>query len=104
MIGGILVVFHVIVCIGLVLIVLIQSGKSEGLAAAFGGGGSTAVLGTRTGTFLTKVTTGLAILFTITSLLLSVQGARRPSSVVGPVSPAAGEAAAPAGVPAEPVE
>jgi preprotein translocase subunit SecG len=62
------VVFHVITCIGLVLVVLLQSSKGEGLAgSAFGGGGgglSGAVFGGRgAATFLSKATTVLAIVF-----------------------------------------
>jgi preprotein translocase subunit SecG len=62
------VIFHVIVCIALVLVVLMQSSKGEGLAgSAFGGGGggmAGAVFGGRgAATFLSKATTYLAILF-----------------------------------------
>jgi preprotein translocase subunit SecG len=60
------VVFHVIICIALVLVVLLQSAKGEGLAGgtAFGGGLSGAVFGGRgAASFLSKATTVLAILF-----------------------------------------
>lgn len=62
------VVFHVITCIALVLVVLLQSSKGEGLAgSAFGGGGggmSGAVFGGRgAASFLSKATTVLAIMF-----------------------------------------
>jgi preprotein translocase subunit SecG len=59
------IVFHVIVCIGLILVVLMQSSKGEGLAgSAFGGGLSSAVFGGRgAATFLSKATTILAIVF-----------------------------------------
>ncbi len=59
------VIFHVLVCIGLVLVVLMQSSKGEGLAgSAFGGGLSSAVFGGRgAATFLSKATTVLAIVF-----------------------------------------
>ena len=62
-----LVIFHVIVCISLVLVVLLQSSKGEGLAgSAFGGGGgmSGAVFGGRgAASFLSRATTVLAIVF-----------------------------------------
>ncbi len=65
------IVFHVIVCIGLILVVLMQSSKGEGLAgSAFGGGGgggmSGAVFGGRgAASFLSKSTTVLAVVFMI---------------------------------------
>jgi len=61
-----LVVFHVMVCISLVLVVLLQASKGEGLAgSAFGGGGlSGAVFGGRgAASFLSKATSYLAVLF-----------------------------------------
>lgn len=70
------VIFHVIVCIGLVMVVLLQSAKGEGLAgSAFGGGGGGlggAVFGGRgAGSFLSKATTVLAILFMINCVSLA---------------------------------
>ena len=61
------VVFHVIVCIALVLVVLMQSAKGDGLAGtAFSGGVSGAVFGGRgAASFLSRATTGLAIVFMI---------------------------------------
>jgi preprotein translocase subunit SecG len=63
---------HVIVCFILVLVVLLQSGKGADLAGAFGGGGSQTAFGSRgPASFLSKVTTGAAILFMFTSIALS---------------------------------
>jgi preprotein translocase subunit SecG len=62
------VVFHVVVCVALILVVLMQSAKGEGLAGAtaFGGGMSSAVFGGRgAASFLSKATTVLAIVFMI---------------------------------------
>lgn len=62
------VVFHVVVCLALILVVLMQSAKGEGLAGgtAFGGGVGTAVFGGRgAASFLSKATTVLAIVFFI---------------------------------------
>ena len=68
-----LTVLHVIVCIFLVLVVLLQQGKSADLSGAFGGGGSQATFGARgSATLLTKATTAAAILFMITSLTLTI--------------------------------
>ena len=62
------VVFHVAVCFALILVVLMQSAKGEGLAGgtAFGGAVSTAVFGGRgAASFLSKATTVLAVVFFI---------------------------------------
>ena len=71
---GILVTtLHIIVCLFLVVVVLLQSGKAADLAGAFGGMGSQTVFGPRgSATVLTRATTGAAIAFMITSLTLSV--------------------------------
>jgi preprotein translocase subunit SecG len=60
---------HVIVCLILILVVLLQSGKAADLAGAFGGMGSQTVFGPRgTATVLSKATTVAAALFMVTSL------------------------------------
>jgi preprotein translocase subunit SecG len=64
---------HYIVCIFLIIVVLLQSGKAADLAGAFGGMGSQTVFGPRgSATVLSKATTIAAILFMITSLSLSI--------------------------------
>lgn len=66
-------IIHVFVCLLLILIVLLQSGKSADLAGAFGGGGSQTAFGARgTATFLSKLTSGAAVIFMITSFTLSL--------------------------------
>lgn len=75
MIFGFFLVLHLIVCIGLVLVVLLQSGKGGGLAGAFGGmGGAGQQLfgGRGAATFLSKATTVLGISFMTTSLILAL--------------------------------
>lgn len=63
---------HVLVCIGLILVVLLQSGRAADLAGAFGGAGSQTAFGPRgAATFLSKATTVLAIVFMLTSLGLA---------------------------------
>jgi preprotein translocase subunit SecG len=72
----------------LIAVVLLQSGKSGDLAAAFGGQGSQTAFGPRgAATILTKATTWSAILFMVTSITLSIFAARRtgPSSVLSNV-------------------
>jgi preprotein translocase subunit SecG len=72
-----LTVLHVIVCVFLVIVVLLQSGKAADLAGAFGGMGSQTVFGPRgSATALSRATTLAAALFMVTSLTLSVMSAR----------------------------
>ena len=68
-----LTMLHVLICIALIMVVLMQSAKGEGLAGAFGGSGITgAVFGGRgAATFLSKATTILAIAFFLSCILLS---------------------------------
>ena len=67
-----LLILHVLVCLVLILVVLLQRGKGSDMGAALGGGGSQTVFGGRgAGNFLTKLTTGAAIGFMLTSLSLS---------------------------------
>jgi preprotein translocase subunit SecG len=67
-----LTVLHIVVCFFLVLVVLIQPGKSGGLGAAFGGAGATQVFGGRgAGNFLSKTTWICASLFFVTSMTLA---------------------------------
>ena len=66
-------IVHVIVCIFLIGVILLQQGKSADLAGAFGGQGSQTAFGPRTaGNVLTKVTTWCAITFMITSIGLTI--------------------------------
>ena len=71
-------IVHVLVCLFLIAVVLLQSGASADLAAAFGGGlGSQTAFGPRAGAnVLTKATTICAILFMLTSFTLAVISAR----------------------------
>jgi protein translocase SecG subunit len=75
-------IFHVIVSIGLILVVLMQSSKGEGLAGtAFGGSLSGAVFGGRgAASFLSKTTTVLAVLFMLNCAALAfMSSSRRPN-------------------------
>ena len=68
----VLIVLHVIVCFLLIAVVLLQRGKGAEMGAVFGGGASSTVFGSRgAGNFLTKLTTGSAIIFMVTSFSLS---------------------------------
>ncbi len=68
-------ILHVIVCIFLVAVVLLQRGRGAQVGAVFGGGGGATMFGSRgAGNFLTKLTTGAAIIYMFTSLSLSYLG------------------------------
>src|SRR5712692_4151310 len=76
-----LTIVHVIVCLFLVIVVLLQSGKAADLAGAFGGMGSQTVFGPRgSATVLSKATTIAAALFMVTSLSLSIIATRGGSA------------------------
>jgi preprotein translocase subunit SecG len=94
-----LTVLHVMVCIVIVVVVLLQRGKGAEIGAVFGGGASSTVFGSRgAGNFLTKITTGAAITFMCTSLALAyfAAGAREGERLFDPEAmetPAPAEAA-----------
>ena len=99
----VIITVHVFTCFFLIGIVLLQQGKGQDLASAFGGGGSQTAFGPRgSATVLSRATTILAALFMVTSFSLSVIKSGR-SSVIDQVPEAvAVEEAAEA--PAEPAE
>ncbi len=73
-----LTIIHIFVCVFLVVVVLLQSGQSGDIAAAFGGMGSQTAFGPRgAATVLTKATTWCAVIFMITSISLSVLASRK---------------------------
>ncbi len=77
-----LTIVHVLVCVFLVIVVLLQSGKAADLAGAFGGMGSQTAFGPRgSATVLSKATTVAAILFMLTSISLAILSTRRGSGV-----------------------
>jgi preprotein translocase subunit SecG len=83
-------IVHIIVCFFLIIVVLLQSGKSGDIAAAFGGMGSQTAFGPRgAATALSKATTWSAIIFMVTSITLSIFAARRtgPNSVLQGLKP-----------------
>jgi preprotein translocase subunit SecG len=101
-------VLHIIACLFLIGVVLLQQGKSQDLASAFGGGGTQTAFGPRgSANVLSRATTVLAALFMITSLGLSmlrphessildrVNGPKTPASVPAPAKKAAPAASLP---------
>jgi preprotein translocase subunit SecG len=68
-----LVILHIIICVFLIGVVLLQQGKSADLAGAFGGQGSQTAFGPRgAANLLTRLTTWSAVLFMVTSISLTI--------------------------------
>ena len=78
-------IVHIIVCAFLIIVVLLQSGQSGDVAAAFGGMGSQTAFGPRgSATALSRATTWSAVIFMVTSITLSIYAQRKsgPTSVL----------------------
>ncbi|MBI5711316.1 MAG: preprotein translocase subunit SecG [Candidatus Eisenbacteria bacterium] len=90
-----LIVFHLLVCLALVGVVLMQSGKGGGLAGGAFGGSAQTVFGGRGATdFFTKATMVLAGMFFLTSVVLGLMSSNRAASTQSVVQKAAKSAAA----------
>src|SRR5664279_2875061 len=77
-----LTIIHILVCVFLVIVVLLQSGKAADLAGAFGGMGSQTAFGPRgSATVLSKATTIAAAVFMVSSLSLAILASRGSNSV-----------------------
>jgi preprotein translocase subunit SecG len=89
---SVIVVLHVLVCIALILIVLLQAGKGAEMGAAFGGASQTIFGSAGAMGFLSKLTTVAAVIFMLTSLLLTFSSTRRASTIMkerpAPTAPA----------------
>ena len=98
---------HVLVCFFIIVVVLLQSGKSGDISAAFGGQGSQTAFGPRgAASALSKATTWSAVAFMVTSITLAVYASKRsgtPASVLtGIKSQPVKTQPAPANSPAQP--
>ena len=75
---GLLLAIHIFVCLLLIIVVLLQSGKSADLAGAFGGAGSQSTFGPRgAASIMGKMTTVLAVLFMVLPLMLMIVASRK---------------------------
>ncbi len=77
-----LVIVHVFACISMILVVLLQSGKGADMGAAFGGSSQTIFGSSGPGTFLGKMTTGIAVVFMLTSLFLAYSAFQKTGSTL----------------------
>src|ERR1700752_2151205 len=85
MIHGLIIAIHILVCFFIIVVVLLQSGKSGDISAAFGGQGSQTAFGPRgAASALSKATTWSAVAFMLTSITLSIYASRQggPASVL----------------------
>jgi len=94
-------VVHVLLCIFMIFVILLQPGKDAGMGAALGGGAATSAFGGRgAATFLTKLTAFCAVGFFVTSLGLSFVGLRSSAMDDEPAATAPANTNTPAPVPA----
>jgi len=82
-----LIILHITVCLFLIAVVLLQSGKGAEIGAAFGGSSQTLFGSRGAATFLSKMTTIAAVLFMVTSLLLAIVTSKGGSVVKKTVVP-----------------
>lgn len=98
-----LIIIHILTCLFLIAIVLLQSGKGAEIGAAFGGSSQT-IFGSRgAATFLNKVTTVAAVVFMLTSLTLTVVTSKT-TSVIKQTAPAEQKSAVPQQIPQKPIQ
>ncbi len=100
--SSIIVIIHVIVCLALIMIVLLQTGKGADMGASFGGGGSQTLFGSSgASTFLSKATTVAAVVFMITCFTLAwLSTHKTPKSIMKDTkAPAAQEEKLPVDMP-----
>jgi preprotein translocase subunit SecG len=73
-------VIHVVTCVLIVLVVLMQSGKGAEISSNLGGSSQT-IFGNSGGNFFTKLTFGLAAVFMVTSVILTMMGSQSKKSI-----------------------
>jgi len=82
MLSNLLLVFHLVVALTIIVLVLLQQGKGADMGAAFGGGSSETLFGARgSANFLTRITSSLAIVFFVTSLVLAFLFTRQTGDI-----------------------
>lgn len=89
---GFLMFVHALICIVLVAVILMQSGRGGGLTEGFGGSSAESMFGAQTNEFMTRATSILTVVFIVTCLSLAVMSARQgqsimPNQTAAPVAP-----------------
>jgi len=95
---------HVLSCLFLIVVVLLQTGKGADMGAVFGGGSQTLFGSSGAGNFLTRLTTATAILFMLTSLILTYGQTPGSSRLIDKLPPPAAQVPTPSEVPAPAAE
>lgn len=101
--NSLIITIHIIACVTLVVLVLLQSGK-EGMGVIFGGGGGSLFGSTGAGNLLSKLTAGAATVFFITSMVFTYTSTQKhavPKESIVLDMPVTQTQEAPAAVPAE---
>lgn len=93
---GFVIFLHVIACLLLICIVLLQTGKGAEMGAVFGAGSSSVFGPTGPASVLTKITIGAAVVFVLTSLYLTYSFSKPAASTIVPKTKAAPQTSAPA--------
>jgi preprotein translocase subunit SecG len=84
----VLTIVHVLACVFLVMVVLLQTGKGADMGAVFGGSSSTVFGSTGAGNFLTRLTTATAVIFMLTSISLTYLSAQSRTATIFDNAPA----------------
>ena len=83
MLYGLVIAVHIIACLILIAVILLQAGRGGGLSETFGGmDSSQTIFGTKVSVFLTRATVVAACLFLITCLVLGIMTSRRGKSLI----------------------
>jgi len=82
-----IVVLHVIVSVFLIAVILLQAGRGQGLSWGVFGGSPQSILGTKTASFLSRVTTSCAIIFLFTCISLNIIETHKSRSLIAPQQP-----------------
>ncbi|MBL7156988.1 MAG: preprotein translocase subunit SecG [Candidatus Omnitrophica bacterium] len=82
MLYGFVIAVHVIACLILIAVILLQAGRGGGLSETFGGESHQTIFGTKMSVFLTRATVVAASLFLFMSLLLGIMTSRRGRSLI----------------------
>ena len=77
-----LIIIHIIACLVLIAVILLQAGRGSGLSDMMGGGQPQSILGTQTNQFMTRATEVCAIVFILTSLSLGIMSTHRGKSLI----------------------
>jgi preprotein translocase subunit SecG len=76
------IIIHIIICLILIAVVLLQPAQGQGLSETLGGGMAETILGSRAAGFLVKLTTIIAVIFFIISISVTILSLRRTETLI----------------------